>query len=53
VSARLTAQDLGVLVLDNDDMAAGLAANTQDFLSDLLIRDRIAGLTAVADELHP
>ena len=42
-----------VLVAHDDDVAASLAANTQDFLPDLFIRDRIAGLTAVADELHP
>ena len=40
------------LVLHHDHIAAALAANAQYLLSDLLIRDRIAGLTAVADELH-
>jgi hypothetical protein len=42
-----------MFALNNDDIAAGFAANAQNFLPDLFIRDRIAGLTAVADELHP
>jgi hypothetical protein len=50
---RMTVGDTPTLALHHDHIAAALAANAQNLLSDLLIRNRIAGLTAVTDELHP
>ncbi len=38
--------------LHRDDVVAGLAADAKNPLSDLLIRYGVAGLTAIADELH-